>query len=56
MEKKTKLLQARVTEQVHEAVTKQADKYGVPRCQIVRWALEAYVYDKEVEEANDEAR
>ena len=54
---KTKLLQARVTPQTHDAITKLAEKYGVPRCQIVRWAvhwvLKAYT---ERTEASDEAR
>ncbi len=40
---KTELLQARVTPQVHEAVAKLAEKYDVHLCQIIRWALAAYI-------------
>jgi len=48
---KTKLLQARVTPQTHDAITRLAEKYGVPRCQIVRWAIAEYI--KKAQEASD---
>ena len=48
---RTKLLQARVTPQVHAAVTQEAEKRGVPAATILRWALAEYI--KSVE-ANDE--
>ena len=54
---KTKLLQARVTPQTHDAITRLAEKYGVPRCQIVRWAvrwaLKAYIERAEAADGED---
>ena len=50
---KTKLLQARVTPQTHEAITKLAEKYGVPRCQIVRWAIAEYIERAEAADGED---
>ncbi len=50
MQRKTKVLHTRVEPKTYKAIIKLAEKYGVPVCQIVRWALAEYI---ERAEAND---
>ena len=40
---RTKVVQARVTAEIHEAVARLAEARGVPASTILRWALEEYV-------------
>ena len=40
---RTKLVQARVTPELHEAVKALAGRYDASICQIVRWALAEYI-------------
>jgi len=42
----------RITATAHEAIVRMAERYGVTKCQIIRWAIAEYV---EREEANDAA-
>jgi len=48
---RTRLLQARVMPEVHAAVTKLADKCGVPAATILRWAIAEYI-EKEAADEN----
>ena len=54
MSNKTELTQARVTPEVHEALTKLAEEYDVKICQVVRWAIAEYI--EKAQDASDETR